>query len=202
MQTHLRTRAPSSRPGYQPHPSWRWSPPPEGRQRTPLWSLSHGRVLLVTSLISPTGHWCLHLPGQQHEHLTPDKSHREHVLSSGGQFLLSSWRASKAKGRRWKCLLPVSVCFPCSKDPTRTGFEREAQPSNSTWWPGVSSSLGPPSSQCGGLSQLLTRQPPDRALQYSDRGKCLERDRVKELGESPEEVTVLPHSCTLARTHH
>lgn len=118
MQTHLRTRAPSSSPGYQPHPSWRWSPPQEGRQRTPLWSLSHGRALLVTSLISPTGHWCLHLPGQQHEHLTPNKSHREHVLSSGGQFLLSSWRASKAKGRRWKCLLPVPVCFPCSKDPT------------------------------------------------------------------------------------
>lgn len=52
MQTHLRTRAPSSSPGYQPHPSWRWSPPQEGRQRTPLWSLSHGRALLVTSLIS------------------------------------------------------------------------------------------------------------------------------------------------------
>lgn len=161
MQTHLRTKALFLQPRVSTDPSWRWSAPlPEGRQRNAFWSLSHGGALLVTSAITPADHWCLHLLGQQCEHLSSGNVMGSRCSLFMWTILLSSWRASKVTGRRQKHLFLVLVCLPCPKDPAPVGlrgkFSLPALPGGC--------SLGPPGSQSVVVSQPLTRQPPDGLL--------------------------------------
>lgn len=115
---------------------------------------------------NPIDHWCLHPLGQQCEHLSLGNIMGNMCSLFMWTVLLSSWRASKVKGRGQK-YLSGSCVSSTPQGPKPSRLERKF---SLPTLPG-GCSLGPPGSQSMVVSQPLNRQPPDGLLNAPNRVK-------------------------------